>query len=205
MRNAMKRIAVTAAVLLIGAIGQSRADQVTIATGDAGGLTIGDTFDKVLLSAGSQTYDIPGSMSVSFQLSLFHEGAAGNAVELIHFNLTDDITINGELKSITLSMTDSVSPFAHILTIDAGPTVSFGNGNILFTPQQVIVPNGYEGETSPFYLRALVTVAPLSAVPEPSSLVLGCLAIPAVIAYAWRRRTRRLTRVLADSAAPAAA
>jgi hypothetical protein len=185
----MRRIALTAAVVLIGSIGQSRADQVTIVTGEGGTGVFGDVLDRVLLAAGSQTYNIPDSMSVYYHLGFFHEGAAGNAVELFQFSLTDDITINGELKSITLSMTDSVNPPSHILTIDAGETVSFDNGNILFTPQQVIVYNGFARESSLFYLRALVTVS-VSAVPEPSSLALGGFALPAGIAYVWRRRKR---------------
>jgi hypothetical protein len=186
------RTAAWAAVVMagmLGATGRVEAGLITVSADGVGPVTIIPSSDTITLNAsGPTTYNVTNSLLINVQGGTLFIGNSQIPNQVVPFSLTENITINGQTKSLTLTGTDNVTSSQDIVTINAGPTLFFSGASVTFKTQQVSVSGTLVGQQVPFTLQANITAAP-----EPGTIAMAASALPVGLVVWMRRRRVRAT------------
>jgi hypothetical protein len=146
--------------------GNALADTYSVSTAGGPAYTIIPSADSMTLNANATTTSLGEFI---LQTGTFYVGDSGYLSATIPFTYTENVTINGDTESITLSAQDVVTnpnqANTDVLTIFAGSSKLFAGAGVYLNTEAYVSPGLYVGQSAPITLKATLT-----AVPEPSSL-----------------------------------
>jgi len=154
---------------------------------NAGSVTLATLSAGYIGNLGSIDSEFSGPSS-DYQLSLTLRDQASGASGSLTFNgyFSGDLTLNSFGNTLTNNFvgptTQSLKLGSNLYSVTIGPVV---------LPQTFVGASGWSTDGS---ISASISVQPVtSATPEPSSLLLACLAVPPLGLARWLRRRRNIS------------
>lgn len=173
-----------AALATIACFNLAKADIVTTSGSAAVPIDVATGTPPSTITFGASTQDVPvpGTFTQSLTFLSGYDGMAGP----VNFSVDELFTIGGVTQTVTLTGFENVSPTTDpdTVTINAGPTYTFGNLTLTALgqtfPDAPPFPGGISELSQSFALA--------SAVPEPSTWAMMILGFVGLGFMAYRRK-----------------
>jgi hypothetical protein len=171
--------------LLLCAAGQAKADMIIINASGTSLNPIAPSADSITLDAASNTYNVTLPAIVGIQPGHLDFGNSGPLTQDIPFSLSENVTLNGDTRTVTITGDDNVTVTADTFTLNASKT-DFPVAGLTLTTQPYTATGTFVGQQIDFTLEGLITV------PEPGTLTLLGVGALSLAGFCLRRRQSKV-------------